>query len=62
MNKVSLETRECGEWQQLYFNGVLIAENHSLDAYNVLESLKDRLNFEFEEKEINCQECGEDCD
>lgn len=59
--KISLASMECGDWEKLYVDGILVAENHSLDLVGVLELLSKKLEFDFERNEISCQECDEDC-
>lgn len=47
---VKLVSSEDGDWEQLFIDGELVEENHSLAAWLVLEALAAKLNFEYVEE------------
>lgn len=50
--KFTIVSPECGDWEALYINGVLAAENHSLSARDVLDCIEDIFPSEVESVEI----------
>ena len=52
-DKIVLVGGEDGDWEGLYVNGKLKAENHSLSAYDVLKAIE--ADFESIAVEIECK-------
>ena len=47
--KITIVRPECGDWEALYINRVLVYENHRIDAHHLLERLKDWLPIEVQD-------------
>lgn len=60
MIKCTLVAAESGDWEALYIDGKLYAENHSLRSFNVLEALEHHMEMEIDYRYIadEIAECG----
>lgn len=57
--KIKLRTNENGEWEQLLWNGELIAEDHEIRNHDWIKLLREFLKIEVEEETVECcPECG----
>lgn len=51
--KFTIVSPESGDWEALYINGTLAAENHSLSVRDVLDCIANILPSEIEDVEIS---------
>ncbi len=52
MREFTMVRPECGDWEALYMDGKLIAEGHSLRAYDVLDAIANVFPNRYVYKEI----------